>query len=423
MNQEITYAIDFGTSNSLLAGSKSGKSFDPIELDPKVIDKTILRSLIYFPRDGQAHFGQSAIDSYVEENGDGRFIRSIKKYLPAKSFSGTQINGKQYKLEELIARFLKEMKTRADQQLNCDVKKVVLGRPALFSWDKDEDKLAEERLYRAAIAAGFSDISFFAEPLAAAFSYKKELTSEKLVLVVDLGGGTSDFTVIRVGPQKYNPNDVLSIGGISIAGDILDGCIMENKIAPHFGSQVKYRFPLSDNILTMPPSLKSRLSSPADITLMAKSDIMYFLDDVRRSTVGEQDKERLNQLFELIAGNLGFAIFEKIESAKKALSISERYKFLFEEDNIVVHENLTYSEFLEYTKDKISSIFKTLDQVLTSAGVTSSEIDSICCTGGTSKLPAIKAGLLKRFGEDKIHSYKNFHSVISGLAERATQLS
>src|SRR5690606_9576768 len=128
---------------------------------------------------------------------------------------------------------------------------VVLGRPARFSTDEGRDQLAQSRLEAAARLAGFKNIEFFAEPLAAAYDYRQGITRDKLVLVVDLGGGTSDFTVIKVSHGSQSQSEVLSLGGVSIAGDAVDGEIMTHKVAKHFGCDVKYRMPLSSNILTM----------------------------------------------------------------------------------------------------------------------------------------------------------------------------
>src|SRR5690606_11963638 len=130
-----------------------------------------------------------------------------------------------------------------------------------------------------------------------------------------------------------------------VAGDALDGCLMGGKIAPHFGSEVKYRLPMSRNILSMPLSLKFRLMSPADITLMSRSDIMHFLQEVRRCAVGADERRKLDQLFHLIAENLGFALFEEIEKGKKQVCMEDRAEFSFLHDEIEIEETWSYREF------------------------------------------------------------------------------
>lgn len=172
----------------------------------------------------------------------------------------------------------------------------------------------------------------------------------------------------------------------------------------------------------MPVSLRLRLSSPPDITLMSRSDIMGFLTEVRKCTFKEEDSVRLDQLFSLIRDNLGFPIFEAIELCKRNLCISGASDFSFHEGEVSIDEHLSYSEFIDFAQDKVDMIFASLDEVISQAQISSSQIDSICCTGGTSKVPIVAEGLAKRFGKEKIQSFKNFHSVIQGLAERATEL-
>ncbi|MGE0527912.1 MAG: Hsp70 family protein [Bdellovibrionales bacterium] len=422
MKGKIIYAIDFGTSNSLLAAATADSTGKPIPLDFGHSDPTVMRSTMYFSTRDSVWFGEDAIRTYLIESGEGRFIRSIKKFLPSTNFSSTQIGTKAYTLEDLIGRFLREMKLRADRHFNHDVRSVVLGRPARFSNAQKAEDLAQQRLQRAAAAAGFEEIHFFPEPLAAAFDYRQGLVEEKLVLIVDLGAGTSDFTVIRLKPDSFESDDVLSLGGISVAGDALDGSIMAGKIAPHFGSQVKYRLPMSSNVLTMPADLRFRLSSPADITLMSKSDIMGFLEEVNRCTIDKKDSERLDRLFTLIDENLGFAVFDEIEACKRAVCEGTRGLFQFRHPDIQIQEDLSAEEFEALSEVKIRSIFSTMDQVISASGVCPTDIDLICCTGGTSKVPAVRSHLMRRFGVDKIRTLQSFHSVIQGLAERARDL-
>jgi hypothetical chaperone protein len=422
MPSSLLYAIDFGTSNSLLSASQDSHVLEPIALDPDHKDPTILRSLMYFPKSGRPWFGSAAIDHYTKDGAEGRFIRSVKKYLPAKSFQGTQIAGKVYGLEDLISCFLAEMKKRADEFFQKDVTSVVMGKPARFSMDDEKEALAKSRLQRAAEQAGFKYVELLPEPLAAAFSYRKQVKDEKVLLVVDLGGGTSDFTVIRLHQGEFKDEDVLAIGGVSVAGDALDGEVMAEIVAPNFGSKIQYQFPMSSNILTMPPILKHKLSSPADITLMGKTDIMDFLAQVKKCNVSDEAKDQLEQLFALINDNLGFAIFSEIENSKVQVCAEELANFAFESDEIFVQEKFTFSEFAAVVAKKVESILSSLDETVQNSGLTFGEIDLICMTGGTSKVPLIRTALLDRFGKEKISTFKSFHSVIQGLAERASQL-
>lgn len=422
MSDPITYAIDFGTSNSLLSAVQSGKELPAFDLDRNNKDSQILRSLIYFPLQGDPVFGHRAIEEYTDQAGEGRFLRSFKKHLPSESFTGTRINNRFFKLEDLVAMFLREVKARADQFYQQDVQQVVLGRPAKFSMNQKLDQLAQDRLQEAAIMAGFKHIEFFPEPLAAAFDYRSVIKEEKKVLIVDLGGGTSDFTLIRLRPDRFEDKDVLSIGGLSVAGDALDGDLMGEKLAPHFGSQVEYRLPLASNVLTMPNSLKYQLKSPADIVLLSQKELMEFLKEVRKCTVNDGDGAKLDQLFSLVTHNLGFAIYEEIDRVKRQVCSQSTSEIRFVEEDIHIEDEVSLVEFESYTQSHVDQIFETLDEVVQAGGVGFSDIDQICCTGGTSKIPMVKKELEKRFNRDKLSDLNSFQSVIQGLAKRASEI-
>ena len=140
-----------------------------------------------------------------------------------------------------------------------------------------------------------------------------------MLCVADFGGGTSDFTVIRLGRDSHKDSSLLSIGGISIAGDALDGTLMRNKICAHFGADVSYKVPFGSNILKMPTDLMGKLCSPADISLLRKRDTMEFFRNVRTWSLGPKDRSKMDQLFCLLENQLGFPIFEEIEQTKRRL--------------------------------------------------------------------------------------------------------
>ncbi len=313
LTRPLTFAIDYGTSNSLLVATDGINVSVPLPLDPMAPDATVLRSILYFPHGEACFYGQDAINRYSDNHGEGRLIRSLKKYLPSESYVGSWIDNRMVRLEDLVSYFLLEMKNRAEGELGVSVENVVLGRPAKFSPDPVKDKLALFRLKKAAESAGFKNISFLQEPLAAALDLRTRLTEMKTVLVVDLGGGTSDFTVIRIGPKKFEDSDVLAMGGVSVAGDAVDGEFMKFHVAPFLGSKVKYRVPMGSNILEMPKSLLDHICSPADLAQLRRSDHMDFFRSVQKWSVREEDRLNLERLFVLVEDQLGFAIFEEID--------------------------------------------------------------------------------------------------------------
>lgn len=421
--KSVWLAIDYGTSNSLLSAADAFQSTSPLALDPLAPDSTVFRSILYFPHGDLCFYGQKAIDEYSENQAEGRLIRSVKKYLPSESFIGSWIDNRIVRLEDLIGFFLLEMRKRGCEQLGFDVDRVLLGRPAKFSEDPAKDKIAQYRLEKAAKFAGFKEIQFLPEPLAAAFELRKRLTETKTVLVVDLGGGTSDFTVIRIGPEAFKDSDVLAIGGISVAGDAVDGDFMRSAVAPFLGSKVKYRVPMGSNILEMPKSLLDHICSPADIAQLQKSDYMHFFRSVRDWSLGETDRAALQKLFTIVEDQLGFKIFEAIDNTKREFSEKSEAKFVFDYPDAEIEFEIARPDFDLQIMNSAEKILKTMDDTLIASNTSADKIDLVYCTGGTSKLRTIQSGLLRRFSKDKIVGGNFFHSVIDGLASRAQEFA
>jgi len=415
----VIYAIDFGTSNSLLAAASAEEAHPPVPLDPGANDPTILRSILYFPHAARCHYGQDAIREYVAQGLHGRLIRSIKKHLPSRSFVGTHIDERPMTIEDLVGVLLREMKVRADRLFGADVDRVMLGRPASFSANPDDDRLAQDRLERAAKGAGFREVLFCPEPIAAAREFRSQLDRTRVVLVADLGGGTSDFTVVRIGREGFAPSDVLAVGGISVAGDALDATLMRHRVSPHFGADVTYQVPMSRNVLRMPPHLMEKLCTPADATLLRSQDVQTFLRNVQSWSLGPEDAAKIDRLFTFVEDALGFSVFEAIERAKRDLSDAEQTLLAFEYPTIDIREEVTRASFDEGSAAKTEAILAKLDEVVRLAGLEPRDIDVVCATGGTAKIPRIAAALRERFGAERLQEFQHFHSVVHGLAEEA----
>jgi hypothetical chaperone protein len=422
-DNEVIYAVDFGTSNSLLAAATPRSVVPAFALDAaNASDATVMRSILYTPVADSWSFGSAAIEDYAREGADGRLFRSIKKYLPDPAFAGTTIHGRRYNLSELVAVFLKEMRRRANEALQRDVDRVVLGRPAAFSLDAEKDALAQKRLEAAAGLAGFKHVEFCPEPIAAAFEFRHQLTAPQTVLIADFGGGTSDFTVLRLSSAPFVDKDVMALGGIPVAGDMVDGAMMKGMIAPHFGSEVVYRMPMGQNDLRLPQHLLNRLCSPADISFLAKQDIVQLMREAQKWSVSAVDARRLDRLFTLVEEHLGYRLFREIERTKIELSERDGATFRFEWPGIEVVEEIAAADFRLAAREQVDKIVGALDQTVRDAGIGHREVDIVCCTGGTAKLPALRHELERRFGKDKLRQHKHFHSVITGLADRARQL-
>lgn len=413
------YAIDFGTTNSLLAAADERSVHPPIALDPFARDPSILRTVLYFPDAQRCFYGAQGIAEYTASGGQGRLIRSIKKHLPSRSFVGTYIEERPMNLEDLIGAFLGELRARANRHFEVDVTRVVLGRPARFSADDGDDLYAQSRLERAARSAGFTEIAFCPEPIAAAREFRSTLRERKVVLVGDFGGGTSDFTVLQMHDGPFAPSDVLAIGGVALAGDAFDSALMRRHVGKHFGTEVKYRVPFGENVMQMPPALMEKICTPADASLLQSADAMSFLRNLKDWSIGATDRRAIDQLLTFVEDRLGFQVFEAIEGTKRALSGRDEALFHYDYPTIEIDELIERAAFEQSSVRVTDAIVTELDATLKRAGLSPSEVDIVCCTGGTARLAAVEGALAQRFGREKLTQFANFHSVILGLSEHA----
>lgn len=414
------YAIDFGTTNSLVAAADAERTWEPLAIDPGASDATVLRSILFFPEDKSGvACGSAALQCAAESGMRGRLIRSIKRFLPAATFTETRIGARRYSLEELVAIVLRTLRERANHALGADVRAAVIGRPARFSDDPEADALAAERLRSAARLAGFEQVALCEEPVAAALDCADEVERSELVAVCDLGGGTSDFTVARLGAGK---SDVLAVGGIALAGDALDGALMRDHVSPFFGSRVSYRMPFGENVLTFPKPLLEKMCSPAELALLDRRDVLDFLRTVKSFALSDDDRERMEHLLCLVEDRLGFSLFEAIDQLKRELSREEQATFTFSYPSIEIEQGVTRAGFERSAHTPISRIVERFESTLAAAGVNAAELDRVYLTGGTAQVPALVQAVAERVGTEKMSHVRTFHAVIQGLAQRAREL-
>jgi hypothetical chaperone protein len=422
-SKPTVYAIDFGTSNSLLAAAGPGATHEPIPLDPDAADPTLLRSALYFATLDEASFGSAAIRALVENGFRGRLIRSIKRHLPSRSFTKTRIGYRNVAIEDLIGRFLGAMRDRANRHFDADVRRVVLGRPARFSNDEADDALAEKRLETAARFAGFEDIAFCPEPLAAAYDFADDLDRPKVVVVADLGGGTSDFTVVRMGKNGFRREDVLAVGGVAIAGDVIDGALVRGVAAPHFGARVRYRVPFGQNELEMPTALVEILCSPADLTILDRDKIARQLDGIRAGLVDAGDRPRLDRFVALVEDGLGFTLYDGVEAAKRRLSDESSTVLAIDEPSLAFREPTTRAALDRLAETAVAGIVASLDATVAAARIAHADVEVLCFTGGTSRMPLVAETLARRVPRADVRRLQSFHSVVRGLATRAREMA
>lgn len=413
MLDQLSYGLDFGTSNSAIAVLVNGQAQ---VLPIGVNNNQIISSVLFFPENEKRHYvGSAAISRYVDGGMQGRLMQSIKSFLPDSSFVGSVIKGFGFlTLEELIALILSDIKVKADKLVGFDIKEVVIGRPALFSNSKEQDMIAENRLKVAAHKAGFEVIHFQKEPIAAALHYLKSISRPELVLVADLGGGTSDFTLVKLGScQSFEENpavDILGVSGVYVGGNDFDSEIMWHKLVKYFGAHVQYKS--WQQWLPMPVHLMRLLCTWHRVPLLKDNRTREFL---KRLLSTSDDPESIARLHALIEKNLGFSLFQAIEQAKCGLSIKEVETIQFHQSVIKINEPIEKVEFESMIFQKIDAINSCISSLLFDADLEVSDVDSVFLTGGSSYVPCVKKILSDRFGIHKVKTGDVFTSVVSGL--------
>lgn len=401
------YGIDFGTTNSVLA---------VLNVDQKEIIKVFKESsLLYFNNSKECYTGDIAISQYLDNNMQGRLLKSVKTLLPQSSFTFTYIFGKKYTSEDLVTIILKELKSRADAFLGQTVSEVVLGRPVVFSEDPVKDLLAEKRLYTSAKNAGFEKIWFQYEPIAAGFMHEQTLKKAENVLIGDFGGGTSDFTLMKLGDKrqgfKDRRSDILKTGGIHIGGDDFDAEIMWNRLVACFGYGLTYES--FGKMLEIPVHIFRTLCQWEQMAFLKEGTLRKRLDTYYIYT---NKHPSIKRIMDLIDKNLGFSLFQSIEKSKIELSDQKTTEVLFDSEEIKIKEEILIEDFNIYIQKEVDSVAEFLDRFLEESQINQDEIDHVFLTGGSSLIASIHEIFIKKFGAEKIKRGDNFNSVAQGLA-------
>lgn len=416
--------LDFGTTNSAIAVAEDGR----VTLAEFAVDATwrrVFRSVLHFaPPDGSVPApplaGPAAIARYLEE-GEGRLIQSIKSFLASKSFRGTEIDNRHYTLEDLLAFFLRALRAAAERRLGPLGHRAVVGRPVAFAGTEDDDAaaLAERRLREALGRAGFTDVTFTFEPVAASYEYEADLTRDETVLIADFGGGTSDFCLLRVGPShaRSRGDDILSTAGEPIAGDVFDARIVRQVVAPALGQGSRYD--TFDSVMEVPAWLYAHLEKWHHLSFLKTRQTMALLVEIAG---GSHEKDKLAALLHLVRADLGFALFRAVERVKVALSTVDRTRLVLRDGPVALDVPVTRRDFERWIADDIDRIDAAVDRALAGAGLEAAAVDRVFMTGGTSLVPAVHRRFTDRFGADRVVLGDRFTSVAAGLARRAADL-
>lgn len=424
---EPVIGLDFGTTNSAIAVADNSRHSTLASFADGRTTTNNFRSILYFPakeRDSrqraETKAGPEAINAYLEAESKGRLIVSIKSYLASSLFTSTSIEGRFYTLEELIAIILRRLRTTAMQQFDTPATRVVMGRPVRFSGAETakDEALALDRLQSAAKLAGFEQISFELEPVAAAYQYETQLDHDELVLIGDFGGGTSDFTLAQLGPgrKQSGRNPVIGTSGLGIAGDTFDSRIMMRLVAPKLGLGSHY-ISLGKE-LPVPVWVYSQLSSWHHMFLLRDPKTMGILRAVKRQA---KEPDKVAALIQIISENLGYALYRAVEHTKVELTEKELGSFSFLLSTVPLEDSLERWQFESWIQEDIQRIAACVRGLLDQAGVSFNDIDRVFLTGGSSFVPVVRRYFSRTFGADKLRSGEELTTVAKGLALRALE--
>ena len=406
----LACGLDFGTSNSTVGCVRPGQTALLALEDGKLT----LPSVVFFNADEDAvYYGRAALANYLAGY-EGRLMRSLKSLLGTSLIDGqTEVQGRALPYRDLLAQFIGELKRRAERSAGHTLTSAVLGRPVFFvDGNAAADRLAEATLGEVARAAGFREIAFQFEPIAAAFDYESQIDREELVLIADIGGGTSDFSLVRLSPARARKSDrrddILGTGGVHIGGTDFDKYLSLTAVMPLLGLGSRMK-----NQTEVPSSYYFNLATWHTINQVYTQKIWLQLKDVYFD-VCERDKfERLLNLVEQRAGHW-LAI--KVEEAKIALSDTPQVELHLE--RLALEQALTIkrADFDASIARMVTGVEATVAGVLRDAGVAADAVDTVFFTGGSSGVQSLRDRIGALLPAARRVEGDLFGSIGSGLA-------
>jgi hypothetical chaperone protein len=437
----VKVGIDFGTSNSGVA-VYDGQRVRLLPVDPKNVIPEIIKTVLYITRDYRASIGQEAVEHYYRDNVNrqrrfvkqwtgeidvygadmhyvqdvfvyvdelqpGRLLQYLKTALRKENYEGTQIFERYYTVGDLARTYLTLLKQRAEHTLGEPLHSVTLGRPVKFSEFAEQDHKAQETLRHAAQEAGFKDVDFELEPIAAALDYEQSISKPQNVVIFDFGGGTLDIAVMRLGDP--NKRTVYASGGVDIAGSDFDRAIIEKRMLPHFGyGRVKHHPEIMEMIHAIPDWMAlPYLGTPINKNILEKA--------VHAGIAPIQ----LQALQGLIYNDLAFTFYNRVEAGKIALSDDGATIISLEDKDIALWELYTRYQFETDIYHYLVDVEKVLLDTIAKSGLEPGEIDAVVKTGGSSSIPLFTEMLTRSFGAEKVKETNAFTSVVAGLAIKA----
>lgn len=411
----IACGLDFGTSNSAIGVARNKTA----ELVPVEADSTLMPSAVFFDYEtkGRMLFGEEAISAYVGQT-EGRLMRALKSILGSPLIEEeTLLAGRKVPLKQVVEIFVRHLKQKAEAFAGQEITTVVHGRPVRFVDDDDAaDARAQAVLEGIAKQVGFRDVAFVYEPIAAAHHYEQTVQGEELALIADIGGGTSDFSVIRVGPQHRDradrTSDVLATAGIRVGGTDFDTALNLAAVMPLLGLGTQ----LVKKNLPMPNALYHELAAWPTInfayTYKNERELSELVSLAR-------EPEKVERLLTVVRERLGHRVAFAVEDAKISLSAEEcaDVSLTFLEADLSVAA--TRAEFDRAIETRTERLYRSASECIAAAGLKPAAIDTIFLTGGSSRVPAVRAAIGRAAPSARLASGSDLLSVASGLTQMA----
>ena len=405
--------LDFGTSNTTL-GTIEGDAPILVALEA---DETTIPSAIFYEVDGAVLIGRKAIEAYVD-GAPGRLMRSLKSVLGTSLIDETTRLGRERtSFRDVIAYYLGAVKRRAEQTTGLELRDVVHGRPVHFVDNApDADRKAEETLRQIAREIGFDDVTFQFEPIAAALDYERQISTEEVALIADIGGGTSDFSIVRLGPERHaranRASDILANDGVRIGGTDFDRLLSLGVVMPLFGFGSAMNRPGLD----VPSSYFQDLATWSSINRMYEPRV---LTDIRQVRLEANEPALLDRLVRVVEEQRGHTLAMEVEEAKIALSDKRRADIPLEWVMPGLSAEIGRPDLVNHTRQLADRIAARIKNCLIQAGLTAGDIDAVFLTGGSVRLAHVRTAIRKAVPSARLVEGDTFGAVGKGLTLEA----
>lgn len=413
---DAAIGIDFGTTNTVLA-TALGDEAQLMRFPVDGQDQFAFRSALSFyapperPGDREVEAGPFAIDAYVADPLETRFIQSFKTFAASASFTETQVLNRRYLFEDLLSTYLLRLRDHAGSKF-ARTPRAIVGRPVTFAGAAPDEALAVSRYETAFRRLGFTDIRYAYEPVGAAFFFARRLTEDATVLVGDFGGGTSDFSIVRFSRSRGRLSATpLGRAGVGVAGDAFDYRIIDHLVSPELGKGTSYKG--MGAVLPIPNRYYSAFARWEQLALLRASRDMRDIRGLVRAAV---DADKIARLVEVLDDNHGYRLYRSVSRLKEQLSAADEAEFRFETDNFEIARPVARAEFEGWIAPELERIETAVDQALAEAAIGPEAVDRVFLTGGSSLVPAVRAIFQRRFPAERIETGAELESIASGLA-------